>query len=91
MLSDEQMSNGYPFSLLNDEQMSNKVGVVRTNQINTCNLFMFYARNLSDFHNVNPSVGPAGPKHMPRPFLRIQLFNQPRKLMVHDTMWLFSM
>ena len=26
-LSDEQMSNGYPFSLLNDEQMSNKVGV----------------------------------------------------------------
>ena len=27
MLSDEQMSNGYPFSLLNDEQMSNKVGV----------------------------------------------------------------
>ena len=27
MLSDEQMSNGYPFSLLNDEQMSNKVRV----------------------------------------------------------------
>ena len=27
MLGDEQMSNGYPFSLLNDEQMSNKVGV----------------------------------------------------------------
>ena len=27
MLSDEQMSNGWPFSLLNDEQMSNKVGV----------------------------------------------------------------
>ena len=27
VLSDEQMSNGYPFSLLNDEQMSNKVGV----------------------------------------------------------------
>ena len=27
MLSDEKMSNGYPFSLLNDEQMSNKVGV----------------------------------------------------------------
>ena len=26
VLSDEQMSNGYPFSLLNDEQMSNKVG-----------------------------------------------------------------
>ena len=27
MLSDEQMSKGYPFSLLNDEQMSNKVRV----------------------------------------------------------------
>ena len=27
MLSDEQMSKGWPFSLLNDEQMSNKVGV----------------------------------------------------------------
>ena len=27
VLSDEQMSNGYPFSLLNDEQMSNWVGV----------------------------------------------------------------
>ena len=27
MLSDEQMSNGYPFFLLKDEQMSNKVGV----------------------------------------------------------------
>ena len=27
VLSDEQMSNGYPFSLLNDEQMSNKVRV----------------------------------------------------------------
>ena len=27
MLSDEQMSNGYPFSLANDEQMSNWVGV----------------------------------------------------------------
>ena len=27
VLSDEQMSNGYPFSLVNDEQMSNKVGV----------------------------------------------------------------
>ena len=27
VLSNEQMSNGYPFSLLNDEQMSNKVGV----------------------------------------------------------------
>ena len=29
MLSDEQMSNGLPFSLLNDEQMSNWVGVKR--------------------------------------------------------------
>ena len=27
MLSDEQMSKRWPFSLLNDEQMSNKVGV----------------------------------------------------------------
>ena len=27
MLSDEQMSNGWPFSLLNDEQMSNWLGV----------------------------------------------------------------
>ena len=27
VLSDEQMSNEWPFSLLNDEQMSNKVGV----------------------------------------------------------------
>ena len=27
VLSDEQMSNGWSFSLLNDEQMSNKVGV----------------------------------------------------------------
>ena len=27
VLSDEQMSNGYPFSLPNDEQTSNKVGV----------------------------------------------------------------
>ena len=27
VLSDEQMSNGWPFSLLNDEQMSNWVGV----------------------------------------------------------------
>ena len=27
VLSEEQMSIGYPFSLLNDEQMSNKVGV----------------------------------------------------------------
>ena len=27
VLRDEQMSNGWPFSLLNDEQMSNKVGV----------------------------------------------------------------
>ena len=27
VLSDEQMSNGWQFSLLNDEQMSNKVGV----------------------------------------------------------------
>ena len=27
VLSDEQMSTGWPFSLLNDEQMSNKVGV----------------------------------------------------------------
>ena len=26
-LSDEQMSNGSPFYLLNDEQMSNEVGV----------------------------------------------------------------
>ena len=26
-LTGEQMSNGWPFSLLNDEQMSNKVGV----------------------------------------------------------------
>ena len=27
VLSDEQMSTGWPFSLLNDAQMSNKVGV----------------------------------------------------------------
>ena len=27
VLSDEQLSNGWPFSLLNDEQMSNKVVV----------------------------------------------------------------
>ena len=27
VLSDEQMSNGWPFSLLNDEQMSNWLGV----------------------------------------------------------------
>ena len=27
VLSDEQMSNGWSFSLLNDEQMSNKVRV----------------------------------------------------------------
>ena len=27
VLSDEQTSNGWPFSLLNGEQMSNKVGV----------------------------------------------------------------
>ena len=27
VLSDEQMRNEWPFSLLNDEQMSNKVGV----------------------------------------------------------------
>ena len=27
VLSDEQMSNRWPFSLLNDEQMSNWVGV----------------------------------------------------------------
>ena len=27
VLSDEQMSNGWPFSLLNDEQMSNNVRV----------------------------------------------------------------
>ena len=27
VLIDEQMSNRWPFSLLNDEQMSNKVGV----------------------------------------------------------------
>ena len=27
VLSDEQMSNGWPYSLLNDEQMSNKVRV----------------------------------------------------------------
>ena len=27
VLSDEQMSHEWPFSLLNDEQMSNKVGV----------------------------------------------------------------
>ena len=27
VLSDEQMSKGWPFSLLNDEQMSNRVGV----------------------------------------------------------------
>ncbi len=27
VLSDEQMSKGWPFSLLNDEQMRNKVGV----------------------------------------------------------------
>ena len=27
VLSDEQMSKGWPFSLLNDEQMSNWVGV----------------------------------------------------------------
>ena len=27
VLSDEQMSNEWPFPLLNDEQMSNKVGV----------------------------------------------------------------
>ena len=27
MLSDEQMSKGWLFSLLNDEQLSNKVGV----------------------------------------------------------------
>ena len=27
VLSDEQMSKRWPFSLLNDEQMSNKVGV----------------------------------------------------------------
>ena len=32
VLSDEQMSNRWPYSLLNDEQMSNKVRVVSTNQ-----------------------------------------------------------
>ncbi len=37
VLSDEQMSNGWPFSLLNDEQMSNKVGVEQ--QSDTNNMF----------------------------------------------------
>ncbi len=37
VLSDEQMSKGWPFSLLNDEQMSNWVGVVRTNQLKSEN------------------------------------------------------
>ena len=36
VLSDEQMSNGYPFSLLNDEQMSNKVGVKHQPVIDWC-------------------------------------------------------
>ena len=35
VLSDEQMSNGYPFSLLNDEQMSNKVRVEHQPEIHS--------------------------------------------------------
>ena len=32
LLGDEQMSNGWPSSLLNDEQIRNCLGVVRTSQ-----------------------------------------------------------
>ena len=37
VLSDEQMSNGYPFSLLNDEQMSSKVRVEHQPAANVVN------------------------------------------------------
>ena len=40
MLSDEQMINGWPFSLLNDEQMSNKVRVEQQADFQWC--FFFY-------------------------------------------------
>ena len=42
VLSDEQMSNGYPFSLLNDEQMSNKVGVKHQPDMYTPNFFYLH-------------------------------------------------
>ena len=37
---EEQMSRGWPFSPLSDEQMCNKVGVVRTNQIYSFSIFL---------------------------------------------------
>ena len=40
VLSDEQMSNGWPYSLLNDEQMSNKVRVEHQPVLVTCQLGM---------------------------------------------------
>ena len=39
VLSDEQMSNGWSFSLLNDEQMSNKVRVEHQPVVFICNKF----------------------------------------------------
>ena len=36
VLSDEQTKNEETFSFLRNEQMSNEVGVVRTNQYNSC-------------------------------------------------------
>ena len=42
---DEQMSNGYPFSLLNDEQMSNKVRVEHQPVYQFCMVLEVYLRN----------------------------------------------
>ena len=48
MLSDEQMSKRLPFSPLNDEQMSNWLGVVRTNQLKIfSNKFKFSLRGFA--------------------------------------------
>ena len=54
VLSDEQMGNGYPFSLLNDEQMSNNLGVVRTNQLSFRGQVIYLSADFKWLQDLHP-------------------------------------
>ena len=62
VLSDEQRSKRWPFSLLNDEQMSNWVGVVRTFSLDTVSFLGTVSLEASRWHQFHPGpdVCPCG-------------------------------
>ena len=58
VLSDEQMSNGWPFSLLNDEQMSNWLGVEHQPVMRRCLYFeMIWNQNWPVSIEIPKSLG----------------------------------